>query len=213
MAVCNSHSGIQKNSVSSYEAVFGQKYHPQLKCNISDMRECKSIFQRLKLSPKESLETYVRQHDIVDIEIDEAEFEDNNSDEAYDSENEGDDLDDNAFPGLNLNPGNFQIGNIYNADVMDKKSVVSAMAISLAAAKSSKVAAAMVAEVSVPPTSGAGGGDASGGSGNVTGGGSGVGLASGSSRGTVAVMITAVEIKAAGVMSVAIGALSDATVS
>jgi hypothetical protein len=34
MAVCNSHSGIWKNSISSYKAVFGQKYHPQLKCNI-----------------------------------------------------------------------------------------------------------------------------------------------------------------------------------
>ncbi len=76
------------------------------------MCECKSIFQRLKLSPNERLETYVRQHDIVEIEIDETEFEDNNSDKAYDSENEGDDLDDNAFPELYLNPDNFQIGNI-----------------------------------------------------------------------------------------------------
>ncbi len=113
MAVCNSHSGIRKNSLSSYKAVFGQKYHPQLKCNISDMRECESIFQRLKLSPNEHLETYVWQHNIVDIELDETEFEDNNSDKAYDSENEGDDLNDNAFPELNLNPDNFQIGNIY----------------------------------------------------------------------------------------------------
>ena len=38
MAVCNSHSGMRKNSVSSYEAVFGQKYHPQLNCNMSQMR-------------------------------------------------------------------------------------------------------------------------------------------------------------------------------
>jgi hypothetical protein len=135
--------------VSSYEAVFGQKYHPQLKCNTSDMCECKLIFQRLKLSPNERLETYVRQHNIVDIEIDETKFEDNNSDEAYDSENEGDDLDNNAFPELNLNPDDFQTGNIYNADVMDRKSVVSASAISLAAAKSLMATAAMVAEVSV----------------------------------------------------------------
>ncbi len=192
--------------------MFGQKYHPQLKCNISDMRECKSIFQRLKLSPNEHLETYVWQHDIVDIEIDEADYEDNNSDKAYDSENEGDDLDDNAFPGMNLNPEDFQIGNTHNADVMDRKSVVSASAISLAAAKSSMAAATMVAEVSVLPTSGAGGGDGSGGGGNVTGGGSGIGLASGSSRGTVAAMTTAVETAAAEVMSVAIGAQSEATV-
>jgi hypothetical protein len=37
MAVCNSHSGRRKHSMSSYEAVFGQKYHPQLKCNMSEM--------------------------------------------------------------------------------------------------------------------------------------------------------------------------------
>ncbi len=53
MAVCNSHSGTRKHSVSSYEAVFGQKYHPQLNCNMSKTRECRSIFQRLKLSPDE----------------------------------------------------------------------------------------------------------------------------------------------------------------
>ena len=112
MSVCNSHTGMRKNSVSSYEAVFGQKYHPQLKCNISDMRECKSIFQRLKLSPNERLETYVREHDIVDIDLEVTEIDDDNSDEDYDSENEGDDLDDNAFPEVTLNPDDFQIGNI-----------------------------------------------------------------------------------------------------
>ena len=133
MAVCNRHSGIRKNSVSSYEAVFGQKYHTQLKCNISDMRDCKSIFQRLNLSPNERLETYVRQRDIVDIEIDETKFDDNKSDNAYDSENEGKDLDDNAFPELLLKPDDFQIGNIYNAGVLDGKSVVSALAMSSAA--------------------------------------------------------------------------------
>ena len=47
MSVCNSHSGIRKNSVSSYKAVFGQKYHQQTQCNLSEKRECKSIFQRL----------------------------------------------------------------------------------------------------------------------------------------------------------------------
>ncbi len=69
MAVCNSHSGIRKNSVSCYEAVFGQKYHEQLQCNLSEMCECKSLFQRLKLSPNERLETYVREHNIVDVEV------------------------------------------------------------------------------------------------------------------------------------------------
>ena len=208
MAVCNSHSGMRKNSVSSYEAVFGQKYHPQLKCNISDMRECKSIFQRLKLSPNERLETYVREHDIVDIDLEVTEIDDDNSDEDYDSEHEGDDLDDNAFPEVTFNPDDFQIGNIYHADVMDRKSAVSASATSFEAAKakSSMAAAAMVSKVSVPPTDRAsvgdvnrGGGDNTGrGSGDVggevTGGGSGDGiLAVGSSRGRVAVTTMAVE--------------------
>ena len=112
MAACNRHSGIRKNSVSSYEAVFGQKYHQQLQCNLSEMRECKSIFQRLKLSPNEHLETYVQQHDIVDIEIDDTESNEDNDDKPYDSENEGEDMDANAFPELHLEQDDFQIGNI-----------------------------------------------------------------------------------------------------
>ena len=97
MAVCNSHSGIRKNSISSYEAVFGQKYHRQLQCNLSGIRECKSIFQVLKLSPNERLQTYVREHNIVDIEVQDTNHNDDNDDDDSD-ENEGDDLDENAFP-------------------------------------------------------------------------------------------------------------------
>jgi len=96
MVVCNSHSGIQKNSVSSYEAVFGQKHHQQLQCNLSEMRECKSIFQRLKLSPNERLETYVREYNIVDIEVEDTDHNDDDDDDS--DENEGDDLDENNFP-------------------------------------------------------------------------------------------------------------------
>jgi len=81
MSVCNSHSGIQKNSVSSYEAEFGQKYHQQLQCNLSEMCECKSIFQRLKLSPNEWLQTYVREHNIVDIEVQDTDDNDNNDED------------------------------------------------------------------------------------------------------------------------------------
>ncbi len=100
MAVCNSHSGRWKHSMSSYEAVFGQKYHPQLKCNMSEMRECRSIFQRLKMSLDEWLETYVQQHNIVDIEFDHAEYvEDDNVDDS--DEDEGLDIDENAFLELN----------------------------------------------------------------------------------------------------------------
>jgi len=103
MAVCNSHSGIWKNSVSSYEAVFGQKYHQQLQCNLSEMRECNSIFQRLKLSPNERLQTYVREHNIVDIEVEDTDNNDDNDDDS--EENEGDDLDENAFPDLGVFDG------------------------------------------------------------------------------------------------------------
>jgi hypothetical protein len=110
MAVCNSHSGIRKHSVSSYKAVFGQKYHTQLKCNMSEMRECWSIFQRLKLSPDERLETYVRQHDIIDIEINDAEFNDNDNVDDSDKD-EGVEIDDNAFPELILKENDMQLGN------------------------------------------------------------------------------------------------------
>ena len=96
MMVCNHHSGIQKNSVSSYEVVFGQKYHPQLQCNLSEMHECKWIFQRLKLSPNERLQTYVREHNIVDIDVEDTDHNNDNDDDS--DKNEGDDLDENAFP-------------------------------------------------------------------------------------------------------------------
>ncbi len=110
MAVCNSPSGIRKHSVLSYEAVFGQKYHTQLKCYISEMRECGSIFQRLKLSPDERLETYVRQHDIVNIDIDHAEFDDNDNIDNSD-EDESVEIDDNAFLELISEKNNMQLSN------------------------------------------------------------------------------------------------------
>ena len=121
------------------------------------------------MSPNEHLET-LRQHDIVDIEIDYTKFDDNNGDNPYDSDNEGEDLDDNAFPELCLEQDDFQISNIYNAGVFNGKSVV------LASAKSLAAAAAGVAEASVPLTSGGGRGDGSGGSGGVSGGGGGGGI-------------------------------------
>ncbi len=70
MAVCNSHSGRKKYSVSNYEAVFGQKYHPTLMCNLAEICECWSISQRLWISPDERLEKYVNNNDIVDIDVD-----------------------------------------------------------------------------------------------------------------------------------------------
>ncbi len=110
MAVCNSHSGRQKHSMSSYEAVFGQKYYPQLKCNMSKMRECWSIFQRLKLCPDEWLETYVQQHDIEDIEFNRAEYDKDDDVDDSDKE-EGVDIDENAFQELILEEDDMQLGN------------------------------------------------------------------------------------------------------
>ena len=67
---------------------------------MSKMRECWSIFQRLKLSPDERLETtYVWQHDIVDIEINHAEFNDDNDVDDSDKD-EGVEIGDDAFPEL-----------------------------------------------------------------------------------------------------------------
>jgi hypothetical protein len=63
------------------------------------MRECKSIFQRLKLSPNERLQTYVHEHNIVDIDLKDTHDNDDSVDDATtDDENEGNDLDENAFP-------------------------------------------------------------------------------------------------------------------
>jgi hypothetical protein len=105
----------RKHSVLSYEAVFGQKYHPQLKFNISEMRECRSIFQRLKLSPDEWLEIYVWQHNIVDIEINDAEFDDNDNVDDSDK-NEGVEIDDDEFPELISEEDNMQLGKQYSDD-------------------------------------------------------------------------------------------------
>jgi hypothetical protein len=103
MSVCNSHSNNRRHSVLSYEAVFGQTYHPALKCTMSDLRECWSIHQRLRMSPDNRLETYVRVHDIVDIEVPSALQQSGGyegleeMDESDDDEEEGDDIAENAF--------------------------------------------------------------------------------------------------------------------
>ena len=103
MAVCNSHSGMKSLSTSSYEAVFGQRYHPVLRCTIDDMRGCVSIFQRLKLCPDQRLETYVKEHNIIDIENGDALEED--SDDDDNDESEGDEI--------NNDQTTYQSGNIH----------------------------------------------------------------------------------------------------
>ena len=61
------------------------------------MRDCVSIFQRLKLSPDERLATYVKEHDIVDIELCDA-LEEEETDDDDDDESEGDEINDDTFP-------------------------------------------------------------------------------------------------------------------
>jgi len=129
MSVCNSHSGIRKNSVSSYEAVFGQKYHQPLQCNLSELRECKSIFQRLKLSPNERLQTYVREHNIVDIEAQDTDtYYNNDDDDSSDDENEGNDIDENAFP----DAGVFE-GSLTNIEGVGDQAIIDSWQLRLAA--------------------------------------------------------------------------------
>ncbi len=104
MAVCNSHSGQKKYSVSNYEAVFGQKYHPTLMCSLADICKCQSISQWLRMSPDERLKKYVQENDIIDIDVADAllvlDFdEDIFSEEEFDRMNPPVELDDTAFPG------------------------------------------------------------------------------------------------------------------
>jgi hypothetical protein len=107
MAVCNSHSGQKSYSVSNYEAVFGQKYHPILMCSLAEICKCQSISQRLWISPNEKLEKYVQDNDIIDIDVDEsllvADFdEDKECEEEFDWMNPLVELDDAAFPDIQV---------------------------------------------------------------------------------------------------------------
>jgi hypothetical protein len=105
MSVCNS-CGMKKNSTSSYEAVFGQWYHPILRCSVSEMQKCNSIWQRLKLSPNERLQKYVEENDIVDIDasgaVDTEVLEDNTDNEDDVDEAEGEEINNNTFPGCDF---------------------------------------------------------------------------------------------------------------
>ena len=104
MSVCNSQSGTRSHNTSSYEAVFGQRYHPVLMCTLEEMRRCSSIHQRLKLCPDERLVKYVKDCDIIDFDDADGrgrnvETVDEDSDDVDDADDtEGDDIDDNTFP-------------------------------------------------------------------------------------------------------------------
>ncbi len=107
MAVCNSYSGQKKYCVSNYKAVVGQKYHLMLKCSLAEMRECWSISQRLWLSEDERLKKYVRENDIVDIELDKnrlaAAFDEDDEDkEEYEWRHPPVELDNAAFPDITI---------------------------------------------------------------------------------------------------------------
>jgi hypothetical protein len=104
MAVSNSQTGMKSLNTSSYEAVFGQQYHPVLRCTVAEMWNCSSIFQHLKLSPDKRLEKYVKDNDIIDIDdpdrrghnLQIIEEESDDIDDSIDSE--GDEINDDTFP-------------------------------------------------------------------------------------------------------------------
>jgi hypothetical protein len=107
MAVCNSNSGQKEYCISNYEAVFGQKYHPTLKCSLAEMRECRTISQRLWLSLDERLEKYVIENDIMYTEFDKnllaaALDEDDEVEEEYDWMYPPVELDNAAFPDITV---------------------------------------------------------------------------------------------------------------
>lgn len=119
MSVCNSHSDCRASSVSAYEAVFGQKYHSQLKCTISELRKCRTISQRLSVSPNDRLETYVREHDIVDVvpsELQQVLSATSEADSDGDDEEEGLEIDEDAFPELANDDEELPIGDTFNPD-------------------------------------------------------------------------------------------------
>ena len=55
MQTINSKCGRGKYDVQPYMAVFGQNYHQQISCSISDMRTCNTIEERLNLSADDRL--------------------------------------------------------------------------------------------------------------------------------------------------------------
>ncbi|KAK1733577.1 hypothetical protein QTG54_015750 [Skeletonema marinoi] len=55
MQTINSKCGRGKFDCEPYKAVFGQSYHQQISCSISDMRKCTTIDERLKLSADDRL--------------------------------------------------------------------------------------------------------------------------------------------------------------
>ncbi|KAG7338309.1 hypothetical protein IV203_024005 [Nitzschia inconspicua] len=59
------------NATSAYKTVFGVRYHEKLECHIEEMKECRSLWQRLRLNPDARLEESSK--DEFDLEVDDSE--------------------------------------------------------------------------------------------------------------------------------------------
>lgn len=55
MQTINSKCGRAAHDVAPYKAVFGQNYHQEISCKLSDMRKCTTIEERLRLSNDDRL--------------------------------------------------------------------------------------------------------------------------------------------------------------
>jgi hypothetical protein len=58
------------NSVTSYKAVFGQDYTQATKCSITELRQCRTIWDRLKVSPDDRIAKFVREELIAEEDDD-----------------------------------------------------------------------------------------------------------------------------------------------
>jgi hypothetical protein len=93
---------------------------------VSETCNCVSIFQRLKLSPDEWLEQYVKDNDIIDIDnYDSSDrgahhIEEDTEDVDHTDEPEGDDINDDRFP-------DFETEELYCQDVGDHDNDIAGM--------------------------------------------------------------------------------------
>ncbi len=77
--------------MSNYEAIFGQKYHPALRCTLQDWHQCKTISERLCDSPNLRLQSYAEENNIVESPT--ASVEHEKEDDSIDEDDIGEDAD------------------------------------------------------------------------------------------------------------------------
>jgi hypothetical protein len=65
MTSINSKCGRNKHDREPYQAVFGQSYHQQITCTLSDMRSCETVQERLRLCPDDHLQEVAADFDDV----------------------------------------------------------------------------------------------------------------------------------------------------